>query len=157
MSKLLILGAALYATMATSSFSESVKLGDLLITDPVLRATPPSAKVGAGYLTITNNGALADRLVGGQSQIAGKLEIHEMKMENQVMKMKPLENGLEIPAGATVKLLPGGNHLMFMQLKQSLQKGAEHRAILQFENAGQKELTFVVKSIADTIKMKHSH
>ena len=77
-------------------------------------------------------------------------------MVNQVMKMRPLANGVDIPAGATVKLMPGGNHIMFMMLKKPLKEGEQSTAKLIFERAGEKEFTFAVKSIADTMKMKHS-
>jgi len=157
MSKKLLLGAALFAAMATSAPAEGIKFGDLMIMQPTLRATAPGAKVGAGYVSITNNGTVAERLVGGGAEFAGKLEVHEMKMENQVMKMKQLADGLKIPAGATVNLKPGGNHLMFMQLKTALKAGDHHKAVLVFEKSGRREFTFTVKSIADTLKMKHSH
>ena len=153
----LFMGAALFAALLTPSLAESIKLGDLVIMHPTLRATPPGAEVGAGYVTITNNGDSTDRLVGGEATFAGRVELHEMKMVDQVMKMKPLPNGVEIPAGATVKMKPGGNHIMFMMLKEPLEEGETQKARLVFEKAGEKELTFKVKSIADTMKLKHSH
>ncbi|NKB50894.1 MAG: copper chaperone PCu(A)C [Rhizobiaceae bacterium] len=157
MPKNLFVGAALFAVMATTALADGIMLGELKIMHPILRATAPGANVGAGYISITNTGNSADRLVGGAAEFAGKLELHEMKMENQVMKMKPLENGVSIPAGATIKLKPGGNHLMFMKLNTALKEGEEHKATLIFEKAGEKEFTFKVKSIAETLKMKHSH
>ncbi len=157
MPKKIFMGAALLAVMATSVLADDHKLGDLKIMHPILRATAPGAKVGAGYISITNTGASADRLIGGAAEFAGKLELHEMKMEDQVMKMKQLANGVAIPPGATVKLKPGGNHIMFMRLNTALEEGEEHKATLIFEKAGRKEFIFKVKSIADTLKMKHSH
>ena len=157
MLKKLFLGVAVFTALLTPSLAESIKLGDLVIMHPTLRATPPGAKVGAGYVTITNNGNSTDRLVGGKADFAGRVELHEMKMENQVMKMRPLANGVEIPAGATVRMQPGGDHIMFMMLKEALKEGETQKASLVFEKAGEKELTFKVKSIADTMKMKHSH
>ena len=157
MSKKLLLSAALFTSLLTPSLADSIKLGDLVIMHPTLRATAPGAKVGAGYVTITNNGTSSDRLVGGEADFAGRVELHEMKMENQVMKMKPLANGVEIPAGATVRMKPGGDHIMFMMLKGALVEGKSQKAKLVFEKAGEKELTFKVKSIADTMKMKHNH
>lgn len=137
------------------AYSAETKIGDLIIEHPTLRATLPGAKVGAGYLVITNNGSSEDRLIGGNASFSGKTEIHEMAMVDQVMKMRQLKDGLSISAGSTEKLAPGGNHIMFMKLKTPLKKGDKHKVTLEFEHAGTVELTFVVKSIADTMKLKH--
>ena len=91
---------------------QEVKAGDLVITQAWSRATPSGAKIGGGYLTIENKGSAPDRLVGGSADIAGKVEVHEMAMNNGVMTMRPLDKGLAIDPGKTVKLAPGGYHLM---------------------------------------------
>ena len=69
--------------------AEEVKAGDLVITQAWSRATPGGAKVGGGYLTIENKGTAPDRLIGGASDAAGKVEVHEMTMNNGVMTMRP--------------------------------------------------------------------
>ena len=86
----------------------------LMISDAWSRVTTPTAKVGGGYLTIANHGMRDDRLIAVRSDHAGKAEVHTMTMNNDVMIMRPLDDGLVIAAGATVKLAPGGAHLMFM-------------------------------------------
>ena len=68
----------------------------LTLAQPWSRATPGGAKVGGGYLSITNTGAASDRLIGGSFPLASKVEVHEMRMEGDVMRMKPVEGGLEI-------------------------------------------------------------
>ena len=98
------LAAALFAAPARA---EDVKAGDLVITQAWSRATPSGAKIAGGYLTIENKGAAADRLVGGSGDIAGKVEVHEMAMNNGVMTMRPLDKGLAIEPGKTVKFAPG--------------------------------------------------
>ncbi len=148
--------AILFATTSTG-FAHEYKVGDLVIDHPVARETASGANVGGGYVTIKNTGSTADRLIGGSANFAGKIEIHEMKMVDQVMKMNPIEGGLEIPAGATVKLAPGGNHIMFMKLSSQLKEGEKHKATLKFEKAGGVEITFSVLSIAETLKMKQKH
>ncbi|MGV3489783.1 MAG: copper chaperone PCu(A)C [Devosia sp.] len=110
--------------------------GDLTISGGFSRATLPRAKVGGGYLTIVNAGATADRLVGGSSENARAVEIHEMKMEGDMMKMAKLPDGLEIPAGGTVELTPGGFHLMLLDIIQPLVAGECIEVTLQFEAAG---------------------
>lgn len=134
--------------------AEPVRIGDLVIDQPTIRATAPGAKVGAGYVKITNMGKDAERLTGGSSLVAGRVEIHEMKMTGEIMKMNEIEGGLKIPAGTTVSLAPGGNHIMFMRLRKPLIKGQQHGVNLVFENAGSIELVFEVKSIGETMKMK---
>jgi copper(I)-binding protein/uncharacterized protein YcnI len=115
----------------------AITLGALALTGPFSRATPPNAPVAGGFLTIANTGAEDDRLTGAASEAAGRMEIHEMIMEGDVMKMRALEDGLPLPAGQTVELKPGGFHLMFMDLKQPLVEGETVEVTLTFEKAGQ--------------------
>src|SRR5690606_28257843 len=93
-------------------------IGALTVSGAFARATLPNAPVAGGYLTIANGGAEADRLISATSPAAGRSELHEMKMEGDVMRMTALENGIDIPAGGTVTLAPGGLHIMFMDLAQ---------------------------------------
>jgi copper(I)-binding protein len=123
------------------------KLGDLMVASPWTRATPGGAKIAGGYLKITNHGAAPDRFVGGKSEVSDHVEIHEMSMTDGVMKMRPLPKGLEIKPGETVELKPGGNHLMFVDLKRPLKQGETVRATLQFEKAGSLDVTFAVNAL----------
>jgi copper(I)-binding protein len=127
--------------------SATFKLGDLSVTSPWTRATPGGAKIAGGYLKITNNGAAADRFVGAKSDVTDHVEIHEMSMNDGVMKMRPLPNGLEIKPGETVELKSGGYHLMFMDLKQPLKQGDTLKATLQFEKAGSLNVNFNVNAL----------
>src|ERR1043166_6303056 len=101
--------AFLATLLAAPVRAEEVKAGDLVITQAWSRATPSGAKVAGGYLTIENKGTSADRLVSGSGDIAGRVEIHEMAMDGGVMTMRPLDKGLVIDPGKTVKFAPGGN------------------------------------------------
>ncbi len=151
------LSAALaLSTLSSIATAQEYKIGDLIIDHPIARATAPGARVGGGYVKIHNNGSTADRLTGGQAGFAGKVEIHEMKMENNIMKMKPIVGGLVIPASGIVTLAPGTNHIMFMKLSKALKEGAKHEATLTFEKAGDVKVTFQIKSIAETMKLKVS-
>jgi copper(I)-binding protein len=114
----------------------SITIGDLEISGAFSRATLPNAPVAAGYLTITNHGASDDRLVSATSPVAGVTQIHEMKMEGDVMKMAELPDGLTIPAGGSVELAPGGLHIMFMRLNDGLVEGTLVPLTLVFERAG---------------------
>ena len=118
-----------------------------MITQAWTRATPGGAKIGGGYLTIENKGAAPDRLIGGSADFAGKVEVHEMAMNNGVMTMRPLERGLAIEPGKTVKLAPGGYHLMMFDLKSPLKQGDKAPVTLQFEKAGKVSLSLEVEGI----------
>ena len=132
---------------ASSARAEDVKAGDLVITQAWSRATPSGAKVGGGYLTIENKGSAPDRLIGGSADIAGKVDLHEMTMKNGVMTMRPLENGLTIEPGKTVKLAPGSYHLMLQDLKGPLKHGVKVPVTLEFEKAGKVKVSLDVQGV----------
>jgi copper(I)-binding protein len=127
--------------------ARSYKAGSLVIEAPWSRATPGGAKVAGGYLRVVNTGAEPDRLVGGTAAVAGKLEIHEMSMHGDVMRMRHLENGLEVKPGESVELKPGGFHLMFTDLKRPLKEGETIRGTLVFEKAGTVAVEYAVRSV----------
>jgi periplasmic copper chaperone A len=143
---------------AQAQNAPDTKLGALTLSAPWTRATPGSAKVAGGYVRIANGGSTVDRLTGGTSTIAGRIEIHEMSLTDGVMRMRPLKDGLEIKPGASVELAPGGYHIMFMDLKQRLNQGESFKATLQFEKAGAVEVTFSVNSVGATSgAAEHKH
>jgi copper(I)-binding protein len=139
--------AAAVAAFALPALAHDYKLGSLEIGNPWTRATPPSAQSGGGFLTITNQGTTPDRLVAVRSTASNKAEIHEMKMDGNVMRMRELEKGLEIPPGATVELKPGSYHLMFMELKAPFAKDAKIPATLVFEKAGSVDVELSVAAM----------
>src|SRR5260370_34542585 len=128
----LVLAMLCGATAAARDY----KLGTLEIGQPWARATPPSAPAGGGFLKITNTGSTPDRLVSASSPAAELVQVHEMKMDGSVMRMREVEKGLEIPAGGSVMLAPGGYHLMMMGLKAPFKQGASGPVTLVFEKAG---------------------
>ncbi|MBQ0822523.1 DUF1775 domain-containing protein [Microvirga terrae] len=141
---------------AAATGSQVVKAGPLTLEQPWSRATPGAAKVGGGYLRITNTGTAPDRLVGGSFPLASKVEVHEMRMDGDVMRMKPVEGGLEIKPGATVELKPGGLHLMFMDLKEPLKEGQTVKGTLVFEKAGRVEVEYAVRGMGGA-PAEHQH
>ena len=149
--------AALLAVLGAPAHAEEVKAGDLVITQPWSRATPGGAKIAGGFLTIENKGAAPDRLVSGAGDIAGKVEIHEMAMNNGVMTMRPLDKGLVIEPGKTVKLAPGGYHLMLMDLKQPFKQGDKVPVTLEFEKAGKVALSLEVQGVGAQAPAGHDH
>lgn len=147
--RLAALGAGLIACLvvAPSALADEVKVGNLVISQAWARATPGGAKTGGGYLTIENKGSAPDKLVGVSADVAGKIEVHEMTTTNGVMKMRPVEGGLTIDPGKSVKLAPGGYHLMMMDLKSPLKHGDKLPVTLQFEKAGKVAVTLDVEGI----------
>jgi copper(I)-binding protein len=140
--------AALLTTLLSAPLrAEDVKAGDLLITQAWSRQTPSGAKVAGAYLTIENKGTTADRLVSGSTDVAGRFEIHEMAMDGGVMKMRPLDNGIAIDPGKTVKLAPGGYHVMLMDLKSQFKQGDKVPVTLQFEKAGKVNVSLDVQGV----------
>lgn len=112
-------------------------MGTLTVTNPFARATLPNAPVGGGFLTVTNSGTADDVLQSASSDAAGHMELHEMSMQGDVMRMRPMSDGLPIPAGETVALKPGGYHLMFMDLQHPLVEGGTVAVTLTFRDAGE--------------------
>jgi copper(I)-binding protein len=133
--------------IAAPARGQEVKAGDLMITQAWSRATPNGAKIGSGYFTIENKGTTPDRLVGVSAEIAGKVEVHEMAMKDGVMTMRPLQAGLTIDPGKTVKLAPGGYHLMMFDLKSPLKQGDALPVTLEFEKAGKVKVSLDVQGI----------
>lgn len=146
MSRLAIL-LALCATLIAPAAAHEYNVGSLHIGHPWSRATPKGATIGAGYLKITNNGTTPDRLIGGSSDAAKSFELHVMSMENGVMKMRPVEGGIEIKPGETVEFKPESYHVMFVGLKEPLVQGHRVKATLEFAKAGKVAVEFVVESI----------
>lgn len=140
-------GAAMLAATITPGSSHDYKAGPLVLNHPWSRATPGSARVAAGYLKITNTGAQPDRLLGGTSPLAVRVEVHEMSTADGVMRMRPLDAGLEIKPGETVELRPGSIHLMFEQITEPFRAKNRVPATLAFERAGPVEVLFNVEPI----------
>jgi periplasmic copper chaperone A len=124
--------------------SQAIAIGALKITDAWTKAMLPGQLVGGGFLTVENTGTEADRLISATSDITPDLQIHEMKMEGDVMKMRQLVEGLELPAGARIELKPGGLHLMFMKMTSPFKEGDKVKIKLKFEKAGEVELELPV-------------
>jgi periplasmic copper chaperone A len=140
--------AVLVATLLTApARAQEVRAGDLVITQPWSRATPGGAKVAGGYLTIENKGSTPDRLIGGSADVAARVEVHEMATDNGVMTMRPLDSGLTIEPGKSVKLAPGGIHLMMFDLRSPLKKGDKLPVTLEFEKAGKVKISFDIQGV----------
>ena len=135
---------ALALTIVPALAADPIKVGALEITGPFTRATLPGAQVGAGFMTITNTGKEEDRLVKATASITSTVQLHEMKMEGDVMKMSEVPGGIVIPPGATVELKPKSLHVMFMDLKAPVKEGETITGTLTFEKAGTVDVDYDV-------------
>lgn len=141
--------AALAGLSATAS-AHDFMAGSIEIQHPWARATPKGASVAGGYVKLTNTGKEPDRLIGGSLPNAGRFEIHQMSMDNGVMRMRPVTGGLEIKPGESLDLKPGSYHLMFLDLKQPLVQKQPVKGTLVFEKAGTVEIEYTVEPVGGT-------
>jgi len=126
------MAAALLAGMAAANQYE---LGTLVIDHPWTRATAPGMPMGVAYLSITNNGKNADTLIAASTPAAASVEMHETSIVDGMARMRPLSE-VPIPPGATVRIEPGGIHLMLVDLRSALERGRSVPLVLEFRHAG---------------------
>ena len=136
------------ALTSVSSLAQALeyKAGSLTITDPWVRASQGGGQAGGG-LTITSMGSAPDHLLGGTASGAARVEVHVTSNDGGTIQMRPVEGGIEIRPGETVRLAPGGDHLMFIGLKQSFVEGEPVEGTLQFKNAGTVPVKFEVQPV----------
>ncbi len=152
-----LLFVVLCGTALSVASAHDYTVGTLEIGHPWTRAS--SGKIAGGFLTITNKGAQAERLIGGSFENANKVEVHETVMENNVAKMRPVTGGLEIKPGETVELKPGSFHIMLVGLKRPTKDGERIKGTLVFEKAGTVAVEYVVERQASASPQsgKHGH
>ena len=129
-----------------SANAQKVEFGELVISNAWIRNTPANHHLTAGYLKIENVGDMDDKLIDVSSSIAEEVEIHQIIMENEIIKMRPLKDGLTIRAGDIVHLKPGSVHLMFLRLKKLILPTELYEINLTFINAGELTVKALVKS-----------
>ena len=131
--------------MTSSAIAQNASVGSIKIENAYTRATAPGQQVAGGFLKIENKGA-ADQLVSASSPVAGEVQLHEMAMEGNVMKMRQVKD-IAVPANGAVELKPGGYHLMFMNLKGSFAAGQTVPVKLKFAKAGEVEVKLPVNAV----------
>ncbi len=127
----------------------------LTVENPWVRATVMADANSAAYMTIRNTGREADALIGATTSVSRMTELHEMIMEGDVMRMRPIAGQrIEIPAGGQVELKPGGLHVMLLGLNQTLEPGTTVELTLRFEKAGELKVQAEVRAAEE---MEHTH
>ncbi|WP_297299668.1 copper chaperone PCu(A)C [uncultured Methylovirgula sp.] len=139
---LVFAATSLVPAAVSAEDSPNASIGTLFIEGAFTRPTTAGAKDAEGYLSIINEGSVPDRLVSVDSDIADKAELRSSKTVNGHVETHALSDGIEIPAGGTVNLAPGGDHVTFMNIHHPLKSGDIIHATLGFENAGQIDIGF---------------
>jgi copper(I)-binding protein len=148
-----VTGMALVGSAWAQNVSKTVTTNAIKIEDAYTRATVPGQQVAGGFMRIENKGA-ADLLVSASSPVAGEVQLHEMAMDGNVMKMRQVKD-IPLPAGGAVELKPGGLHLMFINIKAPLTAGETVPVKLKFAKAGEVEVKMPVNAMGNPGVMKH--
>ena len=143
-----LIAAVVSTVLAASAFAQNVT-----VTDAWARATVQGQKASGAFMKITAKDNT--KLIGVSSPVAGVAEVHEMKMDKDVMRMAALPNGLDLPAGQAVELKPGGYHVMLMDLKTALKKDSTVPLTLVFKDAKGVQSTLTVKAPVSAMPMAH--
>ena len=148
--KIRITGMALAAILALAfpASAEAGKASAIEVTQPWARASAGAAKMGAAYLTLHNAGPAADRLVSASTPASASVEMHTVLKDGDILRMRPVA-AIDIAAGSTTKLQPGGYHLMLMGLKAPLKTGDHFPLELKFEHGGTRTVEVQVGQSVD--------
>ena len=148
---------ALASLFALPALAHDYTAGSLKIDHPYSRAMPPASPTAAVFFTISNNGKQADRLIAASSQQAGRAELHTHSNDNGVMRMRQVDGGIAIAPGSSVKLAPGGLHVMLLEVKQQARVGDKFPLTLTFERAGEVQVEVKVEDGAAAGMQQHQH
>ena len=140
---LVLVGAIIFAAGTASAETA----GKITVENAWSRTVPDGSGVAVGYLKIRNDGDEPDRLVSASAPFAGETEMHQTTMTDGVMQMRPVSEGVPVPAKSAVTLEPGSYHLMFMRLTEPIREGDTLPLKLTFERAGSVETTIKVLGI----------
>jgi copper(I)-binding protein len=138
--------ASFYVLPVSLGSAHEFRAGDIAIDRPWTRAVGASAPTAAGYMVLRNGGTVPDRLVSAATPMATAIEMHQMSMTDGIMRMRPLPDGIELPPGQSVRLEPGGLHLMLIGPTGGLARGTRVPVTLRFERAGQVAVELIVEA-----------
>jgi periplasmic copper chaperone A len=124
-----------FAMLPLAAKADSARIGDLVLSDAWSRATPPTANTGVAYVTVSNQGGEADRLVAVEATVAARAEMHMHLMDGDIARMRPVQ-AVDVPPSETIVFRPGGLHIMLVDLKAPLKEGEGLPLTLVFERSG---------------------
>lgn len=134
---------AIVATLASLFVVTNAFAADIEIKDAWAKASKGMVRNGAAFFDVVNHGG-PDRIVGVRSKLADRTELHTHIMENNVMKMREVKGGVEVPMHGTVHFKPGSYHVMFIGLNKALEEGQKIDIVLELEKAGDIPVTIDV-------------
>jgi copper(I)-binding protein len=146
-----VFGITLSASSLAQNVTQTISTSAIKIEHAYTRATMPGQQVAGGFMKIENKAGPADQLVSASSAIAGEVQLHEMAMEGNVMRMRQVQ-GIAVPAGGAVELKPGGLHIMFINIKAPLTAGETVPVKLKFAKAGEVEISMPVNVMGQNVK-----
>ncbi len=156
----IVMAGAAWLGIHQSANAHGYKVGELSIEHPHANATPAGSKNGAAYFkAINNSGTLPDRLVSVKSSVAASIEMHTMRMDGNIMRMREV-NSIELPASGDTLFGPGtenGYHIMLMGLKAPLKEGDSFKLNLKFEKAGEVDVVVEVEKAKGTSDAHKHH
>ena len=155
-SRILVPMAAL-AALGTSALAQANQSEGLAVHHAWSRETAAGQSVGGGFMTISNRGAAADRLLSGTSPVAAEVQLHTMTMDGGIMRMRRVEGGIVVPAKGALELKPGSYHIMFMGLKRQLRQGERFPVTLRFQRAGSVTVQVSVLPVTSSGSMDSGH
>ncbi len=143
----IFVGVMMAACAAASDAGTGNGAPEIKVLDPWSRPSPMTAGNGAVYMMLMNEGGTGDALIGAETDVAAVVELHESKMEDDVMKMSPV-NKIDIPAGGWAELKPGGLHVMLIDLQQELVPGEKITLTLNFEKSGPQTIEAEIRDMS---------
>jgi periplasmic copper chaperone A len=141
-----IVAVFLAISLGVEAHAQAPAVGAIVIDQPWARATPGGAKTGAAYMTVKNNGASVDRLLGATTAVADKVQFHKETRDDGVSRMQEVPS-LDVKPGAKITFKPGVMHMMMVGLKQPLKEGQTVPMTLQFERAGNIAVTVSIEKV----------
>ena len=148
----IICSLLIYIIFHSFSFAEDIMFNGLIISDFWIKESIGNSSTTSGYITIKNNNEFDDYLVEIKSNISNKAEVHQMIVENDIMKMKSLVGGIKVKAKSIIYLKPGANHIMFMKLQNKIKLNSVHQVNLVFQKAGKLILNMPVHKTSFVVK-----
>ena len=144
-----VMAIAMVFVFAACGGNAASNAPEISVMEAWSRPSPMAAGNGAVYMMLMNKGGQADTLASVSSDIAEVVELHETKMEGDVMKMAPVQGGIKVPAGGSAELKPGGLHVMLINLKEELTPGQKIKLTLNFENSDPIKVEAEVRDMGD--------
>ena len=141
-----ILAAALAVSLAHPARAQNQIAAGVVVLEPWTRATTASAATAAGYMALRNDGSQPERLLSAASPLARAVELHETRMDGDIMRMRQLDGGLVLPPMSTVRLDPGGTHFMLVGSAHAFKRGERVPLTLRFEHGGEVNVELQVEA-----------